>query len=57
MRDAAHANGGDVSKKVAWAKQVLKFIERHQVRSFSYLISPHREQKRRNTHTALLGAF
>ncbi|GAA5844401.1 hypothetical protein JCM3766R1_006381 [Sporobolomyces carnicolor] len=30
MRDAAHANGGDVSKKVAWAKQVLKFIERTQ---------------------------
>ncbi|GAA6063136.1 hypothetical protein JCM10212_001184 [Sporobolomyces blumeae] len=30
MRDAAYANGGDVSKKVAWAKQVLKFIERHQ---------------------------
>ncbi|BGP15894.1 hypothetical protein JCM10213_003677 [Rhodosporidiobolus nylandii] len=30
MRDTAHANGGDVHKKVAWAKQVLKFIERHQ---------------------------
>ncbi|GAA5878812.1 hypothetical protein JCM16303_007193 [Sporobolomyces ruberrimus] len=30
MRDAAHANGGDVSKKVAWSKQVLKFIERTQ---------------------------
>lgn len=23
----------DMNKKVAWAKQVLKFIERHQVRS------------------------
>jgi hypothetical protein len=33
MRDAAHANGGDVSKKVAWSKQVLKFIERTQVRA------------------------
>ncbi|GAA5873887.1 hypothetical protein JCM8547_008631 [Rhodosporidiobolus lusitaniae] len=30
MRETAHANGGDVHKKVAWAKQVLKFIERHQ---------------------------
>ncbi|GAA6010710.1 hypothetical protein JCM11491_002908 [Sporobolomyces phaffii] len=30
MRDAAHTNGGDVSRKVAWAKQVLKFIERTQ---------------------------
>ncbi|GAA6022565.1 hypothetical protein JCM10207_006587 [Rhodosporidiobolus poonsookiae] len=30
MRDTALANGGDVHKKVAWAKQVLKFIERHQ---------------------------
>ncbi|GAA5910786.1 tetratricopeptide repeat protein [Sporobolomyces salmoneus] len=30
MREAAHQNGGDVSKKVAWAKQVLKFIERTQ---------------------------
>ncbi|GAA5908265.1 hypothetical protein JCM6882_006787 [Rhodosporidiobolus microsporus] len=30
MRETAHANGGDVHKKVAWSKQVLKFIERHQ---------------------------
>ncbi|GAA5980568.1 hypothetical protein JCM11641_006684 [Rhodosporidiobolus odoratus] len=30
MRDTAHANGGDVHKKVAWSKQVLRFIERHQ---------------------------
>lgn len=43
MRDAAHANGGDVSKKVAWSKQVLKFIERTQVSipssSFIYIDS------------------
>ncbi|GAA5928207.1 uncharacterized protein JCM15063_003820 [Sporobolomyces koalae] len=30
MRDAAWANGGDISRKVAWSKQVLKFIERTQ---------------------------
>ncbi|GAA5842571.1 hypothetical protein JCM11251_004907 [Rhodosporidiobolus azoricus] len=30
LRETAHANGGDVHKKVAWSKQVLKFIERHQ---------------------------
>ncbi|BGO99503.1 hypothetical protein NBRC10513v2_003601 [Rhodotorula toruloides] len=30
MRETAHAGGGDMQKKVAWAKQVLKFIERHQ---------------------------
>ncbi|GAA5848109.1 hypothetical protein JCM9279_007457 [Rhodotorula babjevae] len=30
MRDTALANGGDPQRKVAWAKQVLKFIERHQ---------------------------
>lgn len=30
MRETANAGGGDMSKKVAWAKQVLKFIERHQ---------------------------
>jgi len=32
MRDTALANGGDPQRKIAWAKQVLKFIERHQVR-------------------------
>lgn len=32
MRETALANGGDPQRKVAWAKQVLKFIERHQVR-------------------------
>jgi hypothetical protein len=32
MRETAHAGGGDMSRKVAWSKQVLKFIERHQVR-------------------------
>ncbi|GAA5962030.1 hypothetical protein JCM8115_002889 [Rhodotorula mucilaginosa] len=30
MRETAHAGGGDMSRKVAWSKQVLKFIERHQ---------------------------
>ena len=30
MRETAHSGVGDISKKVAWAKQVLKFIERHQ---------------------------
>ncbi|BGP39864.1 hypothetical protein JCM10450v2_003837 [Rhodotorula kratochvilovae] len=30
MRETALANGGDPHRKVAWAKQVLKFIERHQ---------------------------
>lgn len=34
MREAAHANGGDVSRKVAWSKQVLKFIERTQVSDY-----------------------
>ena len=34
MRDTALANGGDPQRKIAWAKQVLKFIERHQVRLF-----------------------
>lgn len=42
MRDAAHANGGDVSKKVAWSKQVLKFIERTQVRA---LVSKNTEEQ------------
>jgi hypothetical protein len=31
MRETANAGSGDMNKKVAWAKQVLKFIERHQV--------------------------
>ncbi|GAA5861746.1 hypothetical protein JCM3774_002692 [Rhodotorula dairenensis] len=30
MRETAHAGGGEMSRKVAWAKQVLKFIERQQ---------------------------
>lgn len=31
MRETALAGGGDnMQKKVAWAKQVLKYIERHQ---------------------------
>jgi len=38
MREAAHANGGDVSRKVAWSKQVLKFIERTQVSNYVGLI-------------------
>ncbi|GAA5997911.1 uncharacterized protein JCM10292_006901 [Rhodotorula paludigena] len=30
MRETANAYGGDPQRRVAWAKQVLKFIERHQ---------------------------
>ncbi|GAA5989578.1 hypothetical protein JCM10908_000538 [Rhodotorula pacifica] len=30
VRETAHAGGGDMSRKVAWSKQVLKLIERHQ---------------------------
>lgn len=36
MRETAHSGVGDIQKKVAWAKQVLKFIERHQVSRFSH---------------------
>lgn len=31
MRETANGVTGDISKRVAWAKQVLKYIERHQV--------------------------